>query len=60
MMKFYSEVYTNTPHAQKAPVAPVTPPAAPPVIPVQRPKPVDIPGVINQTNQLYRPYTAKE
>jgi hypothetical protein len=62
MLKIYGDVYPGggaKPQAPTAP-APVTPPAAPTVAAVYRPQPVEIPGVITQTNQLYRPYQPKE
>ena len=61
MLKIYGDVYNlNAPSQVKAPVAPVMPPVAPTVAPLYRPQPVEIPGVVTQTNQLYRPYRPKE
>jgi hypothetical protein len=62
MLKIYSEVYPSGGAKPQSPVgvAPVTPPAAPTVAPLYRPQPVDIPGVVTQTNQLFQPYRPKE
>ena len=60
MLKIYSDVYPSGGTKPAAPTAPVTPPAAPTVVPTYRPGPVEIPGVISQTQQLFKPYTPKE
>ena len=62
MLKIYGDVYAANANKPQAPtgVAPVTPPAAPAVASVYRPQPVEIPGVVSQTNQLLKPYQPKE
>lgn len=62
MLKLYGDVYAANADKPQAPtgVAPVIPPPAPTVAPVYRPQPVEIPGVITQTNQLFQPYKPKE
>lgn len=60
MLKIYSEVYPTGGAKPQAPTAPVTPPAAPTVVPTYKPGAVEIPGVISQTQQLFKPYTPKE
>ena len=45
MLKIYSEVYPTGGAKPQAPTAPVTPPAAPTVVPTYKPAPVEIPGV---------------
>ena len=61
MLKIYGDVYALNGQSQvKAPTAPVTPPAAPTIAPLYRPQPVEIPGVVTQTNQLFKPYQPKE
>jgi hypothetical protein len=61
MLKIYSDVYSlNGQSPIKAPTAPVTPPAQPTIAPLYKPAPVEIPGVVSQTNQLFKPYKPKE
>ena len=60
MLKIYSEVYPTGAAKPAAPTAPVTPPAAPTIVPTYKPGPVEIPGVISQTQQLFKPYAPKE